>query len=203
MSLDRHVREAFSRITSPIEPDVDRHLHEVVRDARRRVMVRRASAAAAMAGMIAAVVLVGPGALDSLRDLDRERPAQPPGPTSSPTTTVGNQAIAGTYHRTVPAGDAVVQQNHLAGRWTIELRPDGTMVATAPASFAGVLSGLQFRARADTFGTNLFIQDLCSNLSVPVYRWTRIGDQLTFTPVSDPCAARVAVLSSGPWASGG
>jgi hypothetical protein len=200
MSLDRHVREGFSRITSPIEPDVDRHLHEVVRDARRRVMVRRASAAA----VIAAVVLVGPRALDSLRDFNREpRPAQPPGPTISPTTTVGNEAIAGTYHRTVPAGDAVVRQNHLAGRWTIELRPDGTMVATAPASFVGVLSGLQFRARADTFGTNLFIQDLCSNLAVPVYRWTRVGDQLTFTPVSDPCTARVAVLSSGPWASGG
>jgi hypothetical protein len=203
MSLDRRLREGLGRITAGIDPDVDWHLRRAVRDARRRVALRRAGAALAVAAAIIASVVLGPRALDALSSVTRPPPAGQPTPTVAAPTTLGNQAIAGTYRRTVPADDPDAQSNRLAGRWTIQLRGDGTMAVTAPAGFTGVLSGSQFQVQADTFRTTLFIQDLCSNLPVPTYRWTRVGDRLTFTPIDDRCGARVTVLASGPWTSGG
>jgi len=203
MSLDRRLREGLGRITAAIDPDVDWHLRRAVRDARRRVALRRASVALAAAAAIIASVVIGPRALDALWSSTRQPPTGQPAPTIAAPTTVGNQAIAGTYSHTVPADDPATQSNRLAGRWRIELRPDGTMAVTAPAAFTGVLSGSQFQVQADTFRTTLFIQDLCSNLPVPTYRWTRVGDRLRFTPVDDRCGARVTVLASGPWTSSG
>jgi hypothetical protein len=203
MSLDRRLREGLGRITAGIDPDVDWHLHQAVRSARRRVALRRAGATLAVAAAIIASVVIGPRALDALWSSSRQPAAGPPPPTVAAPTTLGNQAIAGTYSRTVPADDPDARSNRLAGRWRIKLRPDGTMAVTAPAGFTGVLSGSQFQVQADTFRTTLFIQDLCSNLPVPTYRWTRVGDRLRFTPVDDRCRARVAVLASGPWTSGG
>lgn len=203
MSLDRRLREGLGRITAGIDPDVDWHLGRAVRDARRRVALRRAGAALAVAAAIIVSVVLGPRALDALSGSGRPPAAGPPAPTPAAPTTLGNQAIAGTYSRTVPAGDPDTQSNHLAGGWTIQLRPDGTMTVGAPAGFTGVLSGSQFQVQADTFRTTLFIQDLCSNLPVPTYRWTRVGDRLRFAPVDDRCGARVTVLASGPWTSGG
>jgi hypothetical protein len=203
MSLDRRLRQGLERITAGIDPDVDWHLHRAARDARRRVARRRTGATLAVAAAIIASVVIGPRALDALSDSTRQPPVGQPAPTVAPPTTLGNQAIAGTYRRTVPAGDPDTQSNHLAGRWTIRLRPDGTMAVGAPAGFTGVLSGSQFQVQADSFRTTLFIQDLCSSLPVPTYRWTRVGDRLRFIPVDDRCGARVTVLASGPWTSGG
>lgn len=204
MSLDRRLREGLGRITAGIDPDVDWHLGRAVRDARRRVALRRAGVALAAAAAIIVSVVLGPRALDALSSVTQRPPAaDQPAPTVAAPTTLGDQAIAGTYSRTVPAGDPDARSNHLAGRWTIQLRPDGTMTVTAPAGFTGVLSGSQFQVQADTFRTTLFVQDLCSNLPVPTYRWTRVADRLRFTPIDDRCGARVTVLASGPWTSGG
>ena len=203
MSLDRRLREGLGRIAAGIDPDVDWYLRRAVRGARRRVVLRRASAMLAAAAVIITSLVIAPRALDALSSLTRRPPAGHPVPTVAEPTTVGNQAIAGTYRRSVPAGDLDVRSNHLAGRWIIELRPEGTMAVTAPASFAGVLSASQFQVRADTFRTTLFIQDVCSNLPVPTYRWTRVGERLRFTPIDDRCGARVALLASGPWVSDG
>lgn len=203
MSLDRRLREGLGRITSGIDPDVDWHLHQAVRGARRRVALRRAGAALAVAAAIIVSVVLGPRALDVLWRSSRPPAVGQPAPTVVAPTTLGNQAIAGTYSRTVPAGDPDARSSRLAGRWRIQLRPDGTMAVGAPAGFTGVLSGSQFQVQADTFRTTLFIQDLCSNLPVPTYRWIRVADRLRFTPVDDRCRARVTVLASGPWTSGG
>jgi hypothetical protein len=203
MSLDRRLREGLERVTSGIDPDVDWHLHQAVRGARRRVALRRAGAALAAAAAIITGVVLGPRALDALWNSTGQPSAGQPAPTVNEPTTVGNQAIAGTYRRTVSLGNLDAQNNRLAGRWRIELRPDGTMAVRAPAAFTGVLSGSQFQVQADSFRTTLFIQDLCANLPVPTYRWTRVGDRLRFTPVDDRCRARVAVLASGPWTTGG
>jgi hypothetical protein len=203
MSLDRRLREGLERITAGIDPDIDWRLRRAMRDARRRVALRRAGATLAVAAAIIVSVVLGPRALDALGSSSRPPAAGPPAPTVAAPTTLGNQAIAGTYRRTVPAGLPDAQSSHLAGRWRIELRPDGTMAVRAPAAFTGVLSGSQFQVQAETFRTTLFIQDLCSNLPVPTYRWTRVGDWLRFTPVDDRCRARVALLASGPWTSSG
>jgi hypothetical protein len=190
MSLDRRLREGLGRIAAGIDPDVDWHLRRAVRGARRRVVLRRASATLAAAAVIITSLVIAPRVLDALSSLTRRPPAGHPVPTVAEPTTVGNQAIAGTYRRSVPPGDLDVRSNHLAGRWVIELRSDGTMTVTAPV-------------RADTFRTTLFIQDVCSNLPVPTYRWTRVGERLRFTPIDDRCGARVALLASGPWVSDG
>ena len=198
MSLDRRLREEIDRITSELRPDVERHLDQAIRHGRRRIALRRAGAIFAVAGAIAGAVVIGPHALHDLRNLTRH----PTGP-ANPTITIGTPAIAGTYSRIVSAKDPAIQSSHLAGRWTIELRPDGTMAVTAPPSFAGVLSGVQFRARGGTFRTNIFVQDVCSGSTPPTYEWARVGGYLTFNPIADECAARVAWLSSGPWVSDG
>jgi hypothetical protein len=201
MSLDRRMRDGLARITSGIEPDLDPHLRAVVRTGRRRIAFRRATVALIAMAAVAGGIFVGPRAFDAVENFEQRPAGQPT--TGPPTTAIGAQAIAGTYTRAVPTNGPEVRRNHLEGTWTIELRPDGSMAVTGPPSFTGVVSGAQFQVQGDTFRTTLFIQDVCSNLPVPTYRWTRVGNRLTFTPVDDRCRGRVAVLSSGPWVSGG
>jgi hypothetical protein len=198
MSIDRRLREGVGRITSEVDPDVDRHLDQARRHARRKIAFRRAGAVLAAAGVIAGVVLLGPHAIDALGNLTRQQPASNPTPRQHSTILIGNQAIAGTYGRTVPADEAIIRTDHLAGRWSMTLRPDGTMAMIAPRPFTGVLSGILYHIQGNRFRTNLFVQDLCSNVAV-TYQWTRSGSELSLTPLDDPCEARVALLASGPW----
>ena len=197
MSIDRRLREGANRIASEVDPDVDHHLGETRRRARRRITLRRAGAGLALAGVIVAAILIGPRVLDALGDLARRQPA------GGPTPTIGNQAIAGTYTRTIDAGRAMVRRDHLAGRWSITLGPDGTMVVGAPQGFNGVLTGTLFDFDGNRFRTNLFIQDVCSGLAVGSYRVTAVGRELRFVPLVDPCAGRVAVISGGSWTRAG
>jgi hypothetical protein len=199
MSLDRRLRDGLSMLAAQVEPDVDRHLHLARRKARRAVVRWRAGAALALAGALAASIIVA----DSLSGW-RGRSLPPAGqPATTPSSTTENTAIAGTYTRAVPAGGADVATHQLAGRWTLALRSDGSATVTAPAAFTGVLSGVLFNAQGNTFRTNLFVQDVCSNLPMATYRWIRMGNRLALTPVDDQCAGRVAVLASDAWLSAG
>jgi hypothetical protein len=192
MPLDRRLREGIRRATSEVDPDVDHNLDRTFRRARRTIAVRRAGAAVAVAASIAIAIVVVPHAIDAMR---RE---QLPSPAASPTIT-NPTAIAGTYETVIPNDQPVVRQNGLAGRWTIRLGTNGIMTVSAPGSFTGVLSGTLFRIQGDHFRTNLFIQDVCSNLPIDSYRWTEQGNELRFMTITDPCEGRVAVLTSAPW----
>ena len=48
---------------------------------------------------------------------------------------------------------------------------------------------------------NAFANDACTNLAAGTYAWRVRADVLTLSVVSDPCAARRAVLG-GRWTSG-
>jgi hypothetical protein len=196
MPLDRRLREDIGRLTSQVDPDVDPNLQWTLRRAHRTIAIRRAGAAIAVAASIAVAIVVVPRAIDALRDAQRERPA------TSPTASPGNTnpaVIAGTYEALIPKDQPAVRQNHLAGRWTIGLGTNGIMTVSAPSSFTGVLSGSLYQIQGDRFRTNLFVQDICSNLPLATYRWIRSGTKLSFTPIDDPCEGRVAMLTSAPW----
>ena len=58
-------------------------------------------------------------------------------------------------------------------------------------------AGNAFTLAASEFRTNLFYNDFCH--SIGVYRWQLAGTRLIFTPLSEDCAVRRAVLASQPW----
>jgi hypothetical protein len=192
MPLDRRLRDGVDRLTSQVDPDVDRSLDRTFRRARRTIALRRVGAASVVAASIALAIVVGPRAIDALRS--------EPGPRPAATPTLKDVAfVAGTYETVVPNDEPAVRQNGLAGRWTIRFGTDGVMTVTAPDSFTGVTSGTLFEIQGDRLRTNLFVQDVCSNIPTNSYRWTEQGTKLTFIAVEDPCQGRVAVLTSSSW----
>jgi hypothetical protein len=191
MPLDRRLREGIGRITSEVDPGLDRNLDRTVRRARRTIAFRRGMGAVALVASILVAIVVGPRALDALRHEHEHRPAANP-------TNTSPLVIAGTYETVIANDRPVVRQNRLAGHWTIQLDANGTMIVSAPDSFTGVLSGILYRIEGDRFRTNLFVQDICSGQPV-TYLWARSGGELRFMPLGDSCMGRVAVLATAPW----
>lgn len=198
MSVDRRLREGLGGITSQVNPDVDRNLHQTFRGARRRIAARRAGAAFVVGAAIAVAILAGPRALDALRNVQHPRPASTPIP--SPTLT-DPAAVAGTYRIVLTSGQPAVRQNGMGGRWTIRLGANGVITATAPSSFTSSRSGYRFGISGDRFRTDLFSTNICSGVPPGVYRWQLSGTTLSFARIDDSCAARVALFASGPWRS--
>ncbi len=73
------------------------------------------------------------------------------------------------------------------------------MVVTAPAGYAGVVSGTIFTADRARLRINLFAQDVCSDLGNGEYAWSRAGDRLVLAVSDDPCDARVRFFSDNEW----
>jgi hypothetical protein len=193
MPLDRRLREGMSRLTADVDPDVDRILQTSVRVARRRIIVRRASVVLQAAAVLALVVVAGPRLLDMLSTSGT--PADRP----TPSHVDGPQAIAGTYPIEVSGGPAVVDDQGLAGTWTLQLQEDGSIDVTAPASFAGSVQGYSFDVDGNVLRTDAFVNDLCNEAQgagVPVgtYRWELIGRDLVLDATDDACPGRVAIL---------
>ena len=187
MSLDRRLREGVDRLTSDIEPDVERHLRTSRTRARRRIVVRRVGAVAAAVACVALVVIAGPRLLDA--DETAPRPADRPSPSAITTA-----SIAGSYTVTVHPIPAVVDGVALAGEWTFELRSDGSMSITPPPGLP-VAEGYGFEIRDGRFETSAFADDLCSEApGVGVYAIERVDHDLALDAQDDPCAARLEIL---------
>jgi hypothetical protein len=126
------------------------------------------------------------------------RPATPP-PTG-PGREVYLQ-IAGTYTVTLSNEDPQVEQNGLAGTYTMRLLPDGVMLLSVPEGFGREgpsPSGISFRLSGNQFTTNAFVNFTCPG-SIGVYRWQLEGSRLTFTPLQEDCGIRQVLFSSQPW----
>jgi hypothetical protein len=194
MSLDRRLRDALEREAATIDPDVGRGMMAVEARARRRATAGLGPLL--MAG--AAVVLLAVG----LQTLRSTAPDAGPGGSMSPTVLSPSPRtadIAGTYRATLDASDGGAELADVAGRWTMDLRPDGVVLMAPPATFregSTAQSGVAYSIDGERFRSNLFAER-CN--SVGVYGWVLDGDVLTLTPVDDDCALRRAVLASTPW----
>ena len=193
MPVERRLRSGLAHNAGALDPDVGRFFDAARRRARRRVIMRRAAAGLVAAAAVAAVIVGGPRAVHAIGGLGG------PAPPAVSGRHHGAGMLSGTFTRTVTPGGAAIRGDHLAGRWTIRLRGDTIEPVTAPPAFTGVLSAYQFQVRGATFSTNLFIQDVCANMPVGVYRWVLSGRTLRFAVVSDRCRARVVFFTSGRW----
>jgi hypothetical protein len=193
MPVERRIRSGLARNAGSVDPDLDRFLGAVQLRARRRVITRRVAAALVVAAAVAVVIVAGPQAWHAVGGLDR------PAPVVQPTYKPGTPTLSGTFRRTVGPGGAAVRSNHLAGRWTMRLAGGTIDAVSVPSAFTGMLSAYQYQVHGSEFRTNLFIQDICVNKPAGTYRWARSARTLRFTVVSDPCRARAALLTSGPW----
>lgn len=194
MPIDGRLRQGLERSASGGTRDLADKLPEALARGRRRRRVMVAARATTIAIVLAIVAVAGPGLLTAMRT---EQPAHPTPPVS---TFRDYSVIAGTYTVDLTTADATVAANHMAGTWTMQLRPDGAMQLSFPAGFTKegqAPAGTAFTLAASQFRTNLFYTDLCH--SIGVYRWVRRGTRLTFTPLSEDCPIRQAILSSQPW----
>lgn len=191
MPREPRLRARIQHEAANMAPDVTGRLEATLRDGRRRSRRRQLRAAVAFATVILAVVLVGPPLIDALRNRDGGVGANP-----SPTATV---PLTGTYAITLVATDVAVTSNRMLGDWTIGFGSNGILAVTAPPDFTGTYSGYSFDVAGSQFRTDLFGEDVCSTLLPGLYRWTVIGDRLTFTLVDDSCPGRVALFTSAAW----
>jgi hypothetical protein len=165
---------------------------------RRRRKQRIQRIGTAVVALVVAASGLGLAAL-GLRGLGTDtRPAAPP--TTGPDRELYLE-IAGTYTVTLSNEDSRVQENGLAGRYTMRLLPDGVMLLSVPEAFGAEgpsPSGISYRLSGNQFTTNAFVNLTCPG-SVGVYRWQLEGSRLIFTPLQEDCEIRRILFSSQPW----
>jgi hypothetical protein len=194
MSIDSRLRRGLERSANGATDDlVDNLPDALVRGRRRRRVIVAAKTTAIVAGL-AIVAMEGPRLVGAIRT---DQPAATPSPS---VTATDFSAIAGTYTFELSDAAATVAANHMAGTWTIQLKPDGAIELSVPAGFTRegqAPAGNAFTLAASQLRTNLFFSDFCH--SVGVYRWSLRGTRLTFTPLSEDCPVRQAIFASQPW----
>ncbi len=200
MPIERRIRQGAERNAGVLDPDVDRFLDSVVHRTRRRQVVRRSLSAAACVAAVVLAVAIGPDVLRGTTD--GSVPGTEPTPSVAPSVTPVVPLVTGTFTRSIPEGTALVRVNGIAGTWTINAGSDGHVRLVAPASFAGAHASRPFEMQADTFSTVAFGSDICQGLPAGRYTWSRSGDFLLMSAISDPCDARVFILGAQPWALG-
>lgn len=198
MSIDRRLREGFQRSAPAIAPEERTPLERVTVRARRHVMVRRAGTTLFVAVVVWGVTFGGPGVMDALRDGRHLEPARQP-TRSAPVP--GGAAITGTYTTTLGNEEPAVRRNRMAGDWTITFSSDGVLQVSSPGPFQESRSGYSFEVSGNQFRTDLFRTDVCNDKIPGRYRWQMLGDRLTFEVLDEPCSARAALFSSGPFVS--
>lgn len=184
---DQRLRERLERITSPVEPDVDRHLRQSLTRGRRRQVARRAAIAA---GTLAVVVLVG---LGGQRVLDRSSD-RVPAHTPTPSVSVAPEPIDvdGTWTARVDRTDleAALDAGGL-GTWSDQLVED--LGGGLPIDLVLTVEGGSYTISADgavvnegdaeTRGNELVL--IIDPNGVTILDTTVGPDNLTFTFVSN------------------
>jgi hypothetical protein len=103
------------------------------------------------------------------------------------------------HPRRQPQAICRLTASQLDGQWTLRFDQDGTLLVTAPTSYGGVISGVSWSAARGVLTTDLFVEDVCSNLPLGRYSWTTNAQSLTMAKIEDPCSARVLFLSGQTW----
>jgi hypothetical protein len=194
MSIETRLRRGLERSANGATEDLVDNLPEALTRGRRRRRLIAATKGTAIAAGLAIVAVGGPRLVAAIRT---DQPAVTPSPLVAATDF---SAIAGTYTFELSKGDATVAANHMAGTWTIQLKPDGAIELSVPTGFTRegqAPAGNAFTLEASQFRTNLFFSDFCH--SVGVYRWSLRGTRVTFTPLSEDCPVRLAIFASHAW----
>ena len=158
----------------------------IARGRGRRVARRRA--ATALAALVAVALPLG--AMLGVRTL--HRPA-------APVQVVDGTGMLGTYTADItglPGADSAT------GRWVLDVRGNGTIVLEAPSAYRGIVTGFHYVTDGARVRVDLFTQDLCTDLPVGTYTWSRTASGLRFDVVDDSCSARTAFLTGRTWRPG-
>jgi hypothetical protein len=132
----------------------------------------------------------------SLPEGHRSEPARP-----RPITA---RSIAGTYTARLPASDEQVDRLALEGRYSMQLKPDGSILLVGPHKVDFPWNPATFELSRGLLVTDAFIgtsdPDRDQGCRAPAtYRVEPGTGSLTFTPVHEPCRFRAAILATGPW----
>ena len=190
MPAEDPIRDRVTRSVRDIDADINTALSQVSRRGRRRRRLAFAIESSIVVGLVALVVIAGPGFIDFIRTTPN-RPA-----VASPT--VPDSVIAGTYRATIAPAPGVVTRARMAGRWILGLNADGSIDLVAPPGLEAETSGVTYRLDGHEFQTNAFPNDLCPS-QPGTYRWSKASGRLRFALVSDPCEARVVLFTSQDW----
>ena len=174
MSVEDRLRDGLARNAASFEPDVESTLERVVSRTRRRS--RRRWLVVGFAG--ACSCRSRGGGVGARPAATRRDPHGGGAGADDGRDRAGGAGPDGTVRGDVDDDVGGELPFDIAGRWVIELDPDGSMQVTAPDAYTGVVSGPLFQATPEWFRTSLFEQDLCSGQPLGTYRWELTGSTL-------------------------
>lgn len=176
------------RVTLP--PDAADRMFE---RGRRRERNRRVGALGVGAVLFLAMLVI---VRLSLPNGHRPEPARP-----RPITA---RSIAGTYTVRLPASDVQVGRLGLEGSYSMQLKPNGSLLLIGPHKVDFPWDPATFDVSRGVLTTDAFVgtSDPDPNQGCharATYRVERGAGSLTFTPLEEPCRFRAAILATLPW----
>jgi hypothetical protein len=157
---------------------------------RRRERNRRVRALGVGAVLFLATLVIVRSSLPS----HRTEPARP-----QPITA---RSIAGTYTVRLPASNERVDRLGLEGPYSMQLKPDGSLLVIGPHKVDFPWNPATFDVSRGVLTTDAFVGTSDPDQGCRArgtYRVEQGAGSLTFTPVEEPCRFRAAILSTGPW----
>jgi hypothetical protein len=112
------------------------------------------------------------------------------------------RSIAGTYTVRLPASDEQVDRLGLEGPYSMQLKPNGSLLLIGPHKVDFPWDPASFDLSHGVLTTDAFVgtSDPDRGCRAPAtYRVERGAGFLTFTPVEEQCRFRAAILATGPW----
>jgi hypothetical protein len=160
---------------------------------RKRERNRRVRALGVGAVLFLAVLVI---VRSSLPNADRPEPARP--------RPITPRSIAGMYTVRLPASNGQVDRMGLEGSYSMQLRPNGSLLLIGPHKVDFPWNPATFEISRGVLTTDAFVgtsdpdpDQGCSARAT--YRVERGAGSLTFTPVEEPCRFRAAILATAPW----
>jgi hypothetical protein len=158
---------------------------------RRRQRNRKVGALGMGILLILAVLAI---VRSSLPEGRRPEPARP-----RPITA---RSIAGTYTVGLPASDEQVDRLGLEGRYSMQLKPDGSLLLVGPRKVDFPWNPATFELSRGVLTTDAFVGTSDPDQGCrarATYRVEAGTGSLTFTPVEEPCRFRAVILATGTW----
>jgi hypothetical protein len=158
---------------------------------RRRERNKKVGAIGVGAALLLAVLVI---VRSSLPSGHRPEPARP--------RPITPQSIAGTYTVRLAASDQRVHRLSLEGPYSMQLRPDGSLLLIGPHRVDFPWNPSTFEVSRGVLTTDAFVGTSDPDQGCrarATYRVEQGAGSLTFTPVQEQCRFRATILATGPW----